>query len=151
MVKYDGRSVKLSGERAASRASVDTRRELAPAQRQNEVRPSPQPQECRSLPSFTTLSGARSALRSGEVSPLEVLAACRDRIEQSEAGLGAWRAWDPGVTEAEANRIGAARRIHSRTRVSPGAISRTIAGKSFVLRLTRRGSYFTIRLTNRTV
>src|SRR5207244_2369567 len=69
-----------------------------------------QPQECRSLPSFTTLSGARSALRSGAVSPLEVLAACRDRIEQSEAGLGAWRAWDPGVTEAEANRIGAARR-----------------------------------------
>jgi len=62
------------------------------------------------LPSFTTLSGARSALRSGAVSPLEVLAACRDRIEQSEAGLGAWRAWDPDVAEAEANRMDAARR-----------------------------------------
>ena len=32
------------------------------------------------MPSFTTLSGARSVLRSGAVSPLEVLAACRDRI-----------------------------------------------------------------------
>ena len=62
------------------------------------------------MPSFTTLSSARSALRSGVVSPLEVLAACRNRIEQSEAGLGAWRAWDPGAAEAEANRMDAARR-----------------------------------------
>ncbi|HWD71429.1 MAG TPA: amidase [Actinomycetota bacterium] len=39
-----------------------------------------------------------------------MLAACRDRIEQSEAGLGAWKAWDPRVAEAEASRTDAARR-----------------------------------------
>jgi aspartyl-tRNA(Asn)/glutamyl-tRNA(Gln) amidotransferase subunit A len=39
-----------------------------------------------------------------------VLAACRDRFEQSEAELGAWKAWDPGAAEAEANRMDAARR-----------------------------------------
>ena len=62
------------------------------------------------MPSFTTLSDARSGLRSGAVSPVEVLAACRDRIEQSEAELGAWRTWDPGAAEAEASRMDAARR-----------------------------------------
>src|SRR5207302_3215653 len=49
-------------------------------------------------------------LRLGAVSPVDVLAACRDRIEQSEAGVGAWRARDQGVAEAEATRMDAARR-----------------------------------------
>src|SRR5712675_2288043 len=43
------------------------------------------PQESRSLPSFMTLSGARSALRSG-------------------------KAWDPGTAQAEADRMDAAQR-----------------------------------------
>ena len=62
------------------------------------------------MPSFTTLSGARSALRSGAVSPLEVVAACRDRFEQSEAGLRAWTAYDPESARARAGRMDAAQR-----------------------------------------
>src|SRR5260370_15117429 len=88
----------------------DATRASGRRERHNEVHPSPPATGGPLLPSFTSLSGARSALRSGAASPLEVLAACRDRIEQSEAGLGAWRAWDPGVAEAEANRMDADRR-----------------------------------------
>src|SRR4029077_15754208 len=80
------------------------------AERHNEGRPSPPATGGLLLPSFTTLSGARSALRMGAVSPFDVLGACRDRIEQSEAELGAWRTWDPGAAEAEANRMDGARR-----------------------------------------
>src|ERR1700739_1507092 len=80
------------------------------AERHNEVRPSPAATGGPLLPSFTPLPDARSALRTGAVSPADVLAACRDRIEQSEAELGAWRAWDPGAAEAEANRMDATRR-----------------------------------------
>ena len=57
---------------------------------------------------ITTLSAARSALRSGAVSPIEVLAACRDRIEQSEAVVGAWRAFDPAPARGGADRMDAA-------------------------------------------
>src|SRR5206468_1307742 len=48
--------------------------------------------------------------RSGAVSPNEVLVACRDRIEESEAALRAWMAWDPGVAQAEAIRMDSIRR-----------------------------------------
>lgn len=60
------------------------------------------------MPPFASLSGARSALRSGAVSPIEVLAACRDRIEQSEAGVRAWRACDPGLARRGAEGMDAA-------------------------------------------
>ena len=62
------------------------------------------------MPFFLTLSDARSALRSGAVSPLEVLAACRDRTERSEAALRAWRAWDPDAARAGAGRLDGAQR-----------------------------------------
>src|SRR5712691_2873671 len=115
MVKYDRPNVKSSAERAASHPSVDMRRGPASGSapqgsatmRYARVH---QPQECRSLPSLTTLSGARSALRSGAVSPNEVLVACRDRIEESEAALRAWMAWDPGAAQAEAIRMDSIRR-----------------------------------------
>ena len=62
------------------------------------------------MPPFASLSGARSALRSGAVSPIEVLAACRDRIEQSEAGVRAWRACDPALARRGAEGVDAAQR-----------------------------------------
>ena len=94
----------------SSRAPLLAQNGVCIVLRHNDVRPSPCPRECRSLPSFITLSGARSALRSGAVSPLEVLAACRDRIERSEAALRAWRAWDPDAARAGAGRLDGAQR-----------------------------------------
>jgi aspartyl-tRNA(Asn)/glutamyl-tRNA(Gln) amidotransferase subunit A len=63
------------------------------------------------LPPFTTLSRARNALRSGAVSPIEVLAACRSHIEQSEAVVRAWTAYDAGLGQRGADRMDAAQRI----------------------------------------
>src|SRR5216683_4636792 len=62
------------------------------------------------VPPFTTLSGARSALRSGALSAADVLSACLDRMEESEAVVRAWTACDPSGAMDEAGRLDAARR-----------------------------------------
>ncbi len=62
------------------------------------------------MPPFTTLSGARSALRSGALSAADVLSACLDRMEESEAVVRAWTACDPSGAMDEAGRLDAARR-----------------------------------------
>ena len=64
----------------------------------------------RLLPPITTLSASRSALRSGAASPIEVLAACGDRIEQSEALVRAWSTCDLGLAQRGADRLDAAQR-----------------------------------------